>query len=202
MRLPQDRLHSGMIAFFVVIPVASLIYGWGMECGPGGDGKCPIGRLAVPVIFAFFTAAGLLAAFASLNTYCAGKLCVRAVAFGKRRADLMQRWYQEEEGTPLQGSTASSILLVRLPVLHLFLLLMPLDLERLVHSVSLSLPHYQVAQLTFIGAVLVMRAGVVTLITAIYGSRMQNWVDGVKESERDPHMPRWPKALFGSKEEV
>ena len=73
-RLPQDRLNSGMWSFFLVVPAASMAYGWGLE---GKDDS--IAWLALPVISAFFVAAGLLAAFASLNTYCAGRslLCAR-----------------------------------------------------------------------------------------------------------------------------
>ncbi|KAH7060675.1 synaptic vesicle transporter [Macrophomina phaseolina] len=63
MRLPQDRLNSGMPAFFFVVPAASLVYGWSLEFDKGG--------LALCVVMAYFTALGLLAAFASLNTYCA-----------------------------------------------------------------------------------------------------------------------------------
>ncbi|KAF7186995.1 Itaconate transport protein [Pseudocercospora fuligena] len=63
LRLPQDRLRSGFISWFLVIPAASLIYGWGIEEHVGG--------LPLPIVFAFFTAAGILAAFAGLNTYCA-----------------------------------------------------------------------------------------------------------------------------------
>ncbi|KAL5433465.1 hypothetical protein PMIN07_011372 [Paraphaeosphaeria minitans] len=68
-RLPQDRLNSGMWSFFLVIPVALLIYGWGLQyCN-----SCTAveGGLALPIATAFLAAAGLLAAFASLNTYCA-----------------------------------------------------------------------------------------------------------------------------------
>ncbi|KAJ9669406.1 hypothetical protein H2201_000273 [Coniosporium apollinis] len=65
-RLPQDRLNSGMIAFFLLIPAASLAYGWGPECT-----SCSVGGLALPIVTGFFVAAGLLAAFASLNTYSA-----------------------------------------------------------------------------------------------------------------------------------
>lgn len=63
-RLPQDRLHSGMLAFFFIMPAASLIYGWCLDFNVGG--------LAVPIVAAFFTGFGLMAAFSSLNTYCAG----------------------------------------------------------------------------------------------------------------------------------
>ncbi|KAL0257431.1 hypothetical protein SLS55_008244 [Diplodia seriata] len=62
-RLPQDRLRSGMASFFAVVPAASLVYGWCLQFEKGG--------LPLPVVLAFVTAAGLLAAFASLNTYCA-----------------------------------------------------------------------------------------------------------------------------------
>ncbi|KAF2129405.1 putative MFS transporter [Dothidotthia symphoricarpi CBS 119687] len=67
-RLPQDRLNSGMLAFFVIIPLASLLYGWGLQCNSCSTEKV---GLALPIVTSFFTAAGLLAAFASLNTYCA-----------------------------------------------------------------------------------------------------------------------------------
>lgn len=64
MRLPQDRLNSGIYAFFVIIPVAYTIYGWALEKEVGG--------LAVLVISITFTAFGIMAAFNSLNTYSAG----------------------------------------------------------------------------------------------------------------------------------
>ena len=69
-RLPHDRLRSGVFAFFFLVPVASLVYGWGLQCD-----IAPIesGGLALPIVTSFFVAAGLLVAFASLNTYCAGK---------------------------------------------------------------------------------------------------------------------------------
>ena len=75
-RLPQDRLNSGMWSFFLIIPAASLVYGWGLE-GTSDS----FSWLALPVISAFFVAAGLLAAFASLNTYCAG----RSIIWGERQ---------------------------------------------------------------------------------------------------------------------
>ncbi|KAL3417414.1 major facilitator superfamily transporter [Phlyctema vagabunda] len=61
-RLPQDRLNSGMIAFAFLVPVASLIYGWGLQYTVGG--------LALPIISIFWAGFGLMAAFSSLNTYC------------------------------------------------------------------------------------------------------------------------------------
>ncbi|KAF2637308.1 putative MFS transporter [Massarina eburnea CBS 473.64] len=82
-RLPQDRLNSGMWAFFFFIPAASLIYGWGLECE-----RCSTARagLALPIVTSFFMAAGLLAAFASLNTYC-------AEAFPKKRREVIAGKY-------------------------------------------------------------------------------------------------------------
>jgi MFS family permease len=63
LRMPQDRLNSGMVAFFLIIPATSLIYGWGLQYEVGG--------LALPIITAFFCGVGLMLAFTSLNTYCA-----------------------------------------------------------------------------------------------------------------------------------
>ncbi|THW16254.1 MFS general substrate transporter [Aureobasidium pullulans] len=62
-RVPQDRLNSGLIAFFLIIPASQLIYGWCLQYDVGG--------LALAIVAAFFTGAGLMAAFSSLNTYCA-----------------------------------------------------------------------------------------------------------------------------------
>ena len=77
-RLPQDRLNAGMYAFWVVIPFFMLLQGWGLQCD---DCSTAVGGLALPIVTSFFAAAGLLAAFASLNTYCAGNrsalLCCR-----------------------------------------------------------------------------------------------------------------------------
>ena len=67
-RLPQDRLNSGMWSFFLVVPATSMIYGWSLDTKNDS-----IAWLALPIISAFFLAAGLLAALASINTYCAGK---------------------------------------------------------------------------------------------------------------------------------
>ncbi|KAI5237013.1 MFS general substrate transporter [Aureobasidium subglaciale] len=62
-RVPQDRLNSGLIAFFLIVPASQLIYGWCLQYNVGG--------LGLAIVAAFFTGAGLMAAFSSLNTYCA-----------------------------------------------------------------------------------------------------------------------------------
>ncbi|KAJ8117866.1 hypothetical protein OPT61_g1031 [Boeremia exigua] len=67
-RLPQDRLNAGMFAFWAVIPFFVLLQGWGLECD---DCSTAVGGLALPIVTNFCAAAGLLAAFPSLNTYCA-----------------------------------------------------------------------------------------------------------------------------------
>ncbi|KAK4865887.1 hypothetical protein LT330_008980 [Penicillium expansum] len=62
-RLPQDRLNSGIATLFGVLPVATLIYCWTLEEEVGG--------MVVPIIAAFFAGVGLLGAFNGLNTYSA-----------------------------------------------------------------------------------------------------------------------------------
>lgn len=64
-RLPQDRLNSGLVTLFLVLPIGTLIYAWTLEEGVGG--------MPVPIIAAFFAAVGLLGSFNGLNTYSAGK---------------------------------------------------------------------------------------------------------------------------------
>lgn len=64
MRLPQDRLNSGLITLIVVLPASTLIYAWTLQQGVGG--------MPVPVISAFAAGVGLLGTFNGLNTYSAG----------------------------------------------------------------------------------------------------------------------------------
>lgn len=63
-RLAQDRLNSGILAFFFLVPVATAIYGWSLEFTVGG--------LAVPAVAMFFCGVGLMVAFTCLNTYTSG----------------------------------------------------------------------------------------------------------------------------------
>ncbi|KAJ5721037.1 uncharacterized protein N7483_008971 [Penicillium malachiteum] len=62
-RLPQDRLNSGLATLFLVLPIGILIYSWTLEEGVGG--------MPVPIIAAFFAAIGLMGSFNGLNTYSA-----------------------------------------------------------------------------------------------------------------------------------
>ncbi|KAF2631026.1 putative MFS transporter [Macroventuria anomochaeta] len=82
-RLPQDRLNAGMFAFWVVIPFFMLLQGWGLQCS---NCSTAVGGLALPIVTSFSTAAGLLAAFASLNTYC-------AEAIPKKRCEIIAGKY-------------------------------------------------------------------------------------------------------------
>ncbi|PWY82172.1 synaptic vesicle transporter [Aspergillus heteromorphus CBS 117.55] len=65
-RLPQDRLNSGLITLLGVLPVAALVYGWTLQEGVGG--------MAVPIVAAFFGGVGLMGSFNGLNTYAAEAL--------------------------------------------------------------------------------------------------------------------------------
>lgn len=67
-RLPQDRLRSSLASFFIIVPGASLVLGWTMQYAELQELS---GGIALPIVMAFFIAFGLLAAFTSLNTYCA-----------------------------------------------------------------------------------------------------------------------------------
>ncbi|RAK96571.1 putative MFS transporter [Aspergillus ibericus CBS 121593] len=65
-RLPQDRLNSGLITLFLVLPAAALVYGWTLQEGRGG--------MVVPIIAAFWGGVGLMGTFNGLNTYAAEAL--------------------------------------------------------------------------------------------------------------------------------
>ncbi|KAJ5179862.1 hypothetical protein N7492_003072 [Penicillium capsulatum] len=62
-RLPQDRLNSGLVTLFAVLPASTLIYAWTLQEQVGG--------MPVPVISAFTAGVGLLGSFNGLNTYSA-----------------------------------------------------------------------------------------------------------------------------------
>ncbi|KAH7029107.1 major facilitator superfamily domain-containing protein [Microdochium trichocladiopsis] len=94
LRLPQDRLLSGRVAFFAIIPLAQLVYGWCLHFNvPQGT----TGGLAVALVFAAVQAFGLLFAFASLNTYC-------AEALPRRRSEVIASKYLVQYGTSAVGS--------------------------------------------------------------------------------------------------
>ncbi|PYH61977.1 putative MFS transporter [Aspergillus niger CBS 101883] len=65
-RLPQDRLNSGLGTLFFVLPAAALVYGWTLQEEKGG--------MVVPIIAAFFGGVGLMGTFNGLNTYAAEAL--------------------------------------------------------------------------------------------------------------------------------
>lgn len=94
-RLPQDRLNSGIATLFGVLPVATLIYCWTLEEEVGG--------MVVPIIAAFFAGVGLLGAFNGLNTYSAGECCLfcksipeLTIYFSRGYAACSFRGYQRE----------------------------------------------------------------------------------------------------------
>lgn len=64
-RLPKDRLNSGLIHLFAVLPISTLLYGWGLDRNFGG--------LALAVVMAFWIGVGLMGAWNGLNTYTAGE---------------------------------------------------------------------------------------------------------------------------------
>lgn len=61
-RIPEDRLHSPVIAMGVVIPACMLIYGWAIQKRVGG--------IPLPVICMFVQGIAQLICFPALNTYC------------------------------------------------------------------------------------------------------------------------------------
>lgn len=63
LRLPRDRLRSGLGAMFLVLPLGTLLFGWGLQDNIGG--------MALPAVSAFFAGAGLMWSFSGLNTYSA-----------------------------------------------------------------------------------------------------------------------------------
>jgi len=70
-KVAQDRLRSGYLSFFFIVPASTLIYGWCLEFEKGG--------LAIVIIAAFVIGFGMMAAFSSLNTYTAGTCARRKV---------------------------------------------------------------------------------------------------------------------------
>lgn len=61
-RIPEDRLHSGLPFMGVVIPACILIYGWGIDQNVGG--------IPLAVVTMFVQGWAQLFCFPSLNAYC------------------------------------------------------------------------------------------------------------------------------------
>lgn len=61
-RIPEDRLRSGLPFMGLGIPICILIYGWSIEKRFGG--------IALPVIMMFLQGVAQLFCFPSVNTYC------------------------------------------------------------------------------------------------------------------------------------
>lgn len=62
-RLPKDRLNSGLSGLFIVLPISMLLYGWSLDREFGG--------LALPIVAGFWVGVGLMGTFNALNTYTA-----------------------------------------------------------------------------------------------------------------------------------
>ncbi|KAF3019259.1 hypothetical protein E8E14_005224 [Neopestalotiopsis sp. 37M] len=62
-RLPKDRLNSGLSGLFIVLPISMLLYGWSLDRKFGG--------LALPIVAGFWVGVGLMGTFNALNTYTA-----------------------------------------------------------------------------------------------------------------------------------
>ncbi|KAJ4393320.1 hypothetical protein N0V93_002528 [Gnomoniopsis smithogilvyi] len=60
-RRPKDRLNSGLLGLFIILPAALLIYAWPLQMERGG--------LALPMIAAFWIGIGLMGTFNGINTY-------------------------------------------------------------------------------------------------------------------------------------
>jgi len=64
-RLPKDRLNSGLSTLFGILPISVLLYAWGLQKRFGG--------LALPLVAAFWVGIGLMGTLSGLYTYTAGK---------------------------------------------------------------------------------------------------------------------------------
>lgn len=154
-RLPEDRLQSGIVSFFILIPTAYLIFGWGMECNP-----CSRPRLAVPIITAFIVAAGIFDAMAGLNTYC-------AEVMPSRRRDAIASKYMIQYSFSAVASGAAVMLI---------------DVIGLGPACTISKwsdKAFRASSVTDVSkdVAFVLIGAILTNITARYGSRMQRWVE-------------------------
>lgn len=60
-RLAKDRLNSGLIHTFAILPASLLLYGWSLAKDFGG--------LALPIVASFWIGVGIMGASNGLNTY-------------------------------------------------------------------------------------------------------------------------------------
>lgn len=65
LRIPSDRLRDAFKASYLVTPVGTILFGWGLEKHAGG--------LYLPGVAAAIVGTGYMATFAVVNTYGAGE---------------------------------------------------------------------------------------------------------------------------------
>lgn len=169
-RFPQDRLYSGRISFFAIIPVASMIYGWCLQYEFGG--------LALPIVAAFFVGFGLMAAFSSLNTYCGGKLCdsqssdtqltSTTEAIPEQRIKIIASKYFIQYIFGAAGNAAI------VPLIDGVGVGIASTIGKVIAQVLRS---WQIQTLTYSGVILVLAGGCLVLVVARWGRSMQDWVD-------------------------
>lgn len=63
-RLPRDRLRSGFVSLFLILPLGTLLMGWSLQKHLGG--------MVLPAASAFVAGVGLMSSFSGLNTFSAG----------------------------------------------------------------------------------------------------------------------------------
>ncbi|THX37476.1 MFS general substrate transporter [Aureobasidium pullulans] len=154
-RVPQDRLNSGLIAFFLIIPASQLIYGWCLQYDVGG--------LALAIVAAFFTGAGLMAAFSSLNTYCAGKPSLHHFFFPERIANCFATEAIPEQRTAVIAS--------KYFIQYIFGASGNAAIVPLIDSIGIGLA-------ATIGVILAISGGILVWTLAKYGGEMQAFIDG------------------------
>lgn len=79
-RRPKDRLNSGLLGLFIILPAALLIFAWPLQMERGG--------LALPLIAAFWIGIGLMGTFNGINTYMSGT-CFRPHDLPFRRPSIV-----------------------------------------------------------------------------------------------------------------
>ncbi|KAH6991505.1 major facilitator superfamily domain-containing protein [Ilyonectria sp. MPI-CAGE-AT-0026] len=96
LRLPKDRLNSGIAYLFFILPISVLLYGWGLDKEFGG--------LTLAIIMAFWIGVGLMGAWNGLNTYT-------SEVFPDRRSEVVCSKYimQYFFGAVITGTTVPLI---------------------------------------------------------------------------------------------
>jgi MFS family permease len=157
-RVAEDRLRSCVLFLGGVIPACMIVYGWSVEKRVGG--------VALPVLMMFLQGVAQLFCFPSLNTYCLDVMQGRS-------AEVIGKWFTP----PSVFSNANLVLAGNYFMRYMFAAGGSAACLPAIRAVG-------VGWFSTIGAFFLMAGAAATYVTAEYGKKWRDDIDGKKAAKK------------------